>query len=461
MTAPSTDVPHGTVYLSAADRQTEMFISYGLRQSVFDESLIHGILFEPAVVIPDVFHFASNGVYGHLQSHMNQHTQSPLEAAVVKGLVVPAFRDPATADYRTAYEVIGDMGVLGRLDAVKCEAIIGRLDAAAAQGQADGTFRRISWPTHSIGEKFGSRLAKFLFPELDGREDLPPAGAAADLSKLWDRTRRWRTDVLQEAIALGPSHGGFRRSDYQAALGRALGAEGKIDDMSQLLRAAPREQAAALKALCLWINECYHYNQAREFGIGPNWLRYDPELSSATLAAMEIHDRPEVALQRPVVSPEFVEIKVSAPAPPPHVLAHLDGKQLLKVRTDPVGLDYFASLEAWRRNPGSDDAAVAVQGRFAEYARELCKVAAGQAVYTQALMQLRLGRLSGPGQRWVIAAGGAASAVAGSTMGAAPLVALGLGTAAVELAWASYVYLRDRPREMGHTYRVPVELTLT
>jgi hypothetical protein len=71
---------------SVADRQMEGIIS----QEQFDRSLVLAVLFQPYILVPDIFFFISS----LLNFHFNERPMSLFERALQNGIIIPSFRSP-------------------------------------------------------------------------------------------------------------------------------------------------------------------------------------------------------------------------------------------------------------------------------------------------------------------------------------------------------------------------------
>jgi hypothetical protein len=441
-------VPPRTAYLSAADRQTEAFVDLGQLQASFEASLLQNVLFESAVVIPDVFFFISSGLSGHIINRSHGNVSSLLEAAVASGAAIPAFRDHGIGSFRDAYDVIRGQGIRGLLGNDECRRIYRHLDLAMLDGSNEGKFRSVNWPTMSIGTRFEQRLVNFFQPK---GADIPPVDNST-MRSIWQRTERWRRDCLDEARAAGSAGGGFKRGDYMAAIGRSLGIEEVVDDVTQLFRypGLSEDDASALRALCLWMNECYQYNQARAFGADPSWARFRPDLSIATISAMEESD------PNGSPAPQLVETTVTALVPPPQVLLRMNAKQLLDIRTERAGGLYFAALDDWRKNPFDDGATNAVNEEFQNYARVLREKASKQSQYSETPLRQKLVRWDGPSRSLALTAAAAlGSGMSAETRFFTPFIALsGLG-------YATYIWGKERSRKTSYNLKAAVEVNIS
>ena len=435
-------IPPGAVYLSASDRQGEAFIYPDRLRELFDTSLMTNILFEAGAVMPDIFYFISTAVWEHLQRARREDRKSFMEAAIENGFLLAAFRDQACDTFDSAYRQIKDTNVRGTRQDIDCRHVVRMLDRAFASGRDAGKAWACYWPTHSVGEKFEQRLVRFFDPDGDPETDVSPVDDP-EISNLWAQTRAWRTSYLNEARSMQVS--GFRRGDYLSALGKAAGmTDSNVDDVRDIFEATPPASRGAMRALCFWMNECYQFNQAIEFGAIPNVANFHPELSPVTLAALS---RPGMA----DVAPSFVKSEVSAKMPPPRVLVNLDPAKLMAARQGPAANYYFDSLEFWREAPLDSQLTQDVQESFQDYARALQKAAYDQSQYKESLITLTLAKLTTPARTTLNLAG---AAVAGAGLNGLLHTTAALPFLTTTTAgYAAYKWFSDRPRNLAHTIR--------
>lgn len=437
----SNSIPPGTIYLSASDRQGEAFVYRDSLADLFNTSLLTNVLFEAGAVMPDIFFFISTGVWEHLQEAKKDNRASFMEVAVENGLLFSAFREPAYNTFSDAYQQIMDTSVRGTRPNSDCLHIARTLDRSFSRGKDAGKAWPCYWPIHSVGAKFEQRIVRFFDPDGDPETDVSPIDTP-EIRELWARTREWRTSYLNEARGLGVS--GFRRGDYLAVLGRAAGITTPVNDVREIFESIAPESRSAMRALCFWMNECYQFNQAIEFGAIPNVAHFDSILSPVTLAALS---RPGDA----GITPSFHDEEVSARVPPPRVLAKLDAAGLIGVRQGPAANYYFDALEFWRKSPLDPALAQEVKDAFLDYAKALRKVAYDQNQYKESLISLKLAKLSTPARTTLNLAG---AAVAGSglndllqTSAALPFLT------ASTIGYAAYKWFADRPRRMTRVVR--------
>ncbi|MEU6067663.1 hypothetical protein ABZ864_25150 [Streptomyces sp. NPDC047082] len=435
-------LPRGTVYLSALDRQAESFIDPPQRKSVLERSLLSNLLFETAVLIPDIFFFISSGLADHIKCAVDENRESLIGASIAEGVAVSAFRDTDCNDFKTAYETVRDTGIRGLLAPEVCKQIARQLDISARSGKESQDFASTPWPTESVGAMYEQRLASFLQPE----GDVPPA-ETRQIIKLWNDTHHWRHESFDNARARDDS--GFRRGSYMAALGESVGLRGApVDDIGQLFNEVrDPERLLALKVLCYWMNECYSYNQARAFGVMPNFPNFHPELSQVMLTSLEVS-----GVDNPT---GITETTVTARIPPPRVLLGMDPRRLIRVRKQTAGAEYFAALNEWRGDPLNESLRREVETLFKAYARALRMEAAQGSRYTETLLRLKLAHFEGPARKLGAAAAVAASALLSPQIPQfAPYIALG------SFGYATYVWTLDRARRHQHALKAELEVTL-
>ncbi len=179
-----------------------------------------------------------------------------------------------------------------------------------------------------MSAKFGDVVKQCLEtpPEPD-TEGLPERQKTV-LESLWTDTLEWRTSCMDKARELSP--GGLKRGEIMNAVGYHLGFphDKKVDDWRDLMSFA--ESKGVLEpfiAFAKWVNECYHFNQAHEFGAYHNALQYDPVTSIVTRRMLGRNRSRERS---------FKQTKISIDLPPPLLLSHHPRpSDLLKVRSSP------------------------------------------------------------------------------------------------------------------------------
>ncbi|MBO4269840.1 hypothetical protein [Microbispora triticiradicis] len=433
-----------SVYMSVFDRQAESFIEPSSKVSNAESSLLNNLLFEENMLIPDSFFFASRGLLGHIKSASRAGRVSVLEACLANGIAIPAFRDEGCASFSEAYAVVRDAGIAGVLRDSETHQAVARLDRTMARSE---NFRYTHWPTESVGAVFEDNLTRFFQPASDSAAYDTP-----HLREIWERTGPWRYGALNLAKEFRST--GFRRGDYMAMLGQAVGAvEESKNDISHTFAALrdPSENLA-MQVLCFWMNECYSYSQAGSFGVRPNFPNFHEEYSSMTLAALSSDDVQASRIP-------LLERSVVAKIPRKSVLLSMDPAKLVGLRFTPAALDYFAAAEYWRDHPLEEEAFNSVQSAFQTYAATIRREAYQSNKYVETLIRMRLSSFDGPARLLANTVYTALSVGAGALMGsvglpAAPFVLAG------GVAYAAFLWQTDRPRKYSHSLQANAELSM-
>jgi hypothetical protein len=333
------------VYFSVADRQLEPFLD----AHAFERSLVLDVLFQPGILIPDIFCYISRGLERHV---LKSGRQSLFEACLAKNLVIPAFR-ARVRSFQEALAVIrgeGDparaiQGVLGSANAVA-----DRLQFAA---DVNPDFSPAYWPEHDIGGKFEQVVERYLSraepPEIESGSGIDQE----ELKKLWKMTEAWRIDCIHEARdrTREIASVGLRRGEIMNAVGRQLGLpeDHMVDDICELLGLAKSaKESQALQFFWRWVGECYHYNHAKEFGAILSFPSYDPLggliANSVLPVGMPLSITPPVPTLR-----EIVKI------PPLSILLKISPSEIIQVRQD-LGPGYLTAVKTWCREPSEANA---------------------------------------------------------------------------------------------------------
>jgi hypothetical protein len=368
------------VCLAAADRQLESYLD----KDAFERSLVMNVLFQPCVLIPDIFLFISDGIAKHLK----EQNLTLLEAGLESGDIVPSFRDKQTSTFSLALDVLRRQKILGIRDDAKNTAM--RLDKALDRAT---TVNATYWPEYSVAEEY-ERLAVRLL-----RADDPPAlpsqcGIPGErMVELWDATSRWRNECLEEAISetarVGKAKGGLRRGCLMSAVGRELGIigpDGTINDVTELMDAAvsPKEKYA-LHYFCRWFTDIYDYNLSSALGATPNFPDYDPlECAMATQLLCETYREGKT-------SERSDSFRVEAAMPKRESLSALSAQDLLSIKKN-VGIQFMFDLEAWQTRPESQKTRMAVESSLVAYGAALVKEVKRASRDSTGLLQAILGR---------------------------------------------------------------------
>ena len=351
------------VYLSSADASLETYLG----QSAFDRSLLLNLLFQPGVLVPDIFCFISIG----LSKHLERRELSLFEAALQQGLVVPAFRSPAISSFESALEVVEGSGdPEQRIYGIHSQArrVASRLDQAMKFGKG---CKPEYWPSVDLGERFQHVVEKYL-----QTSDPPPLPQGCslqqeDLNALWEYTKRWRIACVQEAIEETRTVAGvgLRRCILLNVIGKDLGLADNahsIENASGLLD-DPRVDPTVKHALhhyVRWLIDCYQYNSATELGAMPDFPEYEP-LSGVVANALL------AAEPQPADEEQASHMRVVVPMPPIDSLLEMNPMVLVGIQNE-RGAAYRSALADWRMKRNSQTEQTLAE-ELRRYADEICQ----------------------------------------------------------------------------------------
>ena len=228
----------------------------------------------------------------------------------------------------------------------RADEIASRLQRAADRNQ---NFKPGYWPTHNVGEKFEQIILKHLMaaepPEISNESRV----SGGEIKGMWSLTKKWRFDCVEEAI--NRTHKlvkvGLRRGELLNAVGRSLGLpnDSTIHDVVDLFDLPQTvQEKRAIKLFCRWVNECYYYNQAIEFGCTPCFPAFD---ESGGLMAVSLLSQENATM--PVSE---VGLRLVVPHPPIKALMDVPANELLAIRDD-LGYQYFFALDNWQKHPNA------------------------------------------------------------------------------------------------------------
>lgn len=379
------------VYFSVADRQLENF----LNEDAFERSLLLNALFQPAILIPDVFFFISRGLERHIFE--SSTPQSLLEACIANGVVIPAFRNPSCSSFNEALYIIRGKGdpkraIRGLRDPQSNDRIANRLQVAARSKD----FLLAYWPQHDVGEKFDQVIERYLVRPEPPQADMYLGINQKYLNTLWKLTERWRLDCVYEAReeTRKIAQRGLRRGEIMNAVGRDLGlpSDCQVNDIAELLEIPLEspEKKQALRVFLRWMCELYQYNQAVEFGTTPNFPNYDP-LSGIVISSAFTEAPSQVELS------SFPTIREGVSLPPMKILLHISPTELIRVRNE-KGPAYFAALRAWQYQPNEAHERE-VRHTLQQYCKEIFEWSMGKQDFSTAILDVLLGSCTTPAQK--------------------------------------------------------------
>lgn len=327
--------------------------------SEFETRLVHGLLLEPGLVMGDAYFFSS----AHLKDHVlgrGQDSISLFEAAMKRGLIIPALRQPAK-DFRAVLGYLRDQQMRGYYDELDplAERLSGSCDLEACQ---------VIWPLRS-GVGYERLVQHCLLSQ-------QPSGVD---SGIWQLTESLRHDGVVEAKRLTmslPGGEGLRRGELIRVAGSLLGVFdlgsqgtiGRDEILSRYARLVGEESIsyAAAREFFDWIDEIHRINFAKSLGARPSVFTSTPSGAGVLQRAM-----PSAAEEG---SPQSVRDQIS------HVIEIPHARLLLKWPPEKLlGARDFG--EAWRdsarrflANPNNGTRHKA-QAALEEYAGELRKLA--------------------------------------------------------------------------------------
>jgi hypothetical protein len=339
------------VYFSASDRQLESYLD----KKSFSQSLVKNICFQDSVLIPDIFFFIS----GPLAEHLHSSSQlTLLEAGIIEGEILPAFRVKGTSNFSDALKIIRKVPIRGvREDA---EDTARRLDRAISSKT-----KIQPWPDWHVGERYAETLRKHLMA------DSPPAIDESVVNrdivkKLWECTERWRIDCVEEAVLFARENDKGLRGTLMAAVLKSLKggtlSDIEVDDVNQLFTAASDDERFFLHFFCRWMTDCYQYNQATEFGAIPNFPEFDP---LDCLMVQSFYPNREAA-----TGTGTGNLEIDVDLPPIELLQKLDPKELI-ARKHNYGCAYLCDLELWQSGNVEDEKDL--RNNLHKYATDLSK----------------------------------------------------------------------------------------
>ena len=180
------------VYFGACDRQMETFLDcYTFRQSI-----VHSVLFQGDLVIPDIYLYISNLLAELIDSE--RYDSRFFNACIRNGAVIPAFRRDTNGSFVDNLKDIQEEGIQGIH--IKAVHIANKLDKVAYGKR----LYSILWPPQQFSVGYKTTIERVLLA------NCIPSGATR-LDQFWEKTREFRAVVVGETIQ--DPIGGFRRGD--------------------------------------------------------------------------------------------------------------------------------------------------------------------------------------------------------------------------------------------------------
>jgi hypothetical protein len=248
---------------------------------------------------------------------------------------------------------------------------------------------------------------------------------------LWKGTKLWRVDCVKEAIELAKKNETGLRGELMATVGRSLKGDvpSKVDDVSQLFDAASDEESFFLHHFCRWMTDCYHYNQATEFGANPNFPGFEP---LECLMVQSFYPKCEAD-----TATGTENLKIDVDFSPIEVLQRIDPLELI-ARKKNWGLKYLCDLDRWQS--GNDGAENDLRKSLNKYATDLSKWASKEENARTDPLSVVVSKLPKMDPAILTASAGTAIAIAGAVSPYVPcLVAIG------GLGYVLYRWRKTRP----------------
>jgi hypothetical protein len=346
------------LYFAQGDSHLRTFMP---RKNSLISDLATRLMLEPEVVIPDSFFTTS----AEIANDLKKDNRSFVWHGLKRKLIVPAFREKSVESFVDNHDrgVVPTTSIGVRKDA---RTIAVNLDAAI-----DGeSTPKITWPD-GVGISFGK-----LMDEQFRREAIDSALWGDKGVALWKRSADLRNRYLDMGwqSEKDPKITGLRRSTLFTVIAADLGFRGDPLDTDKLVASADRRRRSALRAVLLWIDELYNYNQASRFSIKPSF-----PVATAPGALM----MPRLLWPGPGQVSDASDVKPYSHTirwPSRAMLKSVSPDRLLGLRTDQHGEEYIDSLIKFRQTPSEKNwriLEVAVSG----YAEKVCE-AVGSEVHT-------------------------------------------------------------------------------
>jgi hypothetical protein len=317
-----------------------------LDATAFDQSLVLNILFQDKVLVYDGTFFTCHNLIDHLKKRPGY--QSLFEVACGRGLIVPAIRDPKIQSLEESARSLRLQSPGYQLP--EAEKYRDRIIYAVDRSIAAGTTRPFYWPanTRPLGEGYEEVVRKLLY------QDRPPIYIEQSIERtlyfqdLWERTRTWRTDIIDMASRRTLESGqlGLRRQEIFNELGRSLGITPGHRDVTydDLMKICPDN--LPITVFLRWLAQCHFINQARAFDVAINFPIYhldeDCVLDSILRSPRDEAPSKEVGFRCEVTLPAIGRLSQSMP------------DDLIAIRLE-LGGEYLRSLRRWQEEANDDN----------------------------------------------------------------------------------------------------------
>lgn len=347
---------------NAADDCLAPFI--GIQE--FNESLLLNILFQEQVIVGETYFFNSTLIAQHVQGIKGY--PSLFEAAAREGIVVPVFRDPDVVSLRDARQRMKsyygkDFEVVSPALVACLERIISSVDEGRKRTNA------AYWPAKDdldLGESYELLIRSQLQTDEMPACVSPGSDREALFRRVWDGSKRWRFDCVEEAVKKTRAKGsnGLQRLELMSTFGRRFGVLSPTNNVlpTDILARCDGETRLVAEIFMKWITQIHQLNYARAFDSSVNFPVYNLEQD---FILDTIHRSP---LDEPPPGAEGFRCGVYLP--PIHLLASRPPNELIAIRRE-LGLAYTNSLARWRDHPSGDNQEV-VKACLKDYCQQIC-----------------------------------------------------------------------------------------
>jgi hypothetical protein len=351
-------MPNVTDYylFTAADQPASVLSG----RNEFETRLVHGLLLEPGLVLPDTYFFSSAGLLKHVFKKPGE--VSLFELALEKGLVVPALRQPASS-FTEVITYLREQQLQGQYD--ELDDLASRL----SQFQKLDT-DRILWPN-----QVGVSYEKLIELCLRGPE---PSGVD---SQIWKLTENLRADAITKALRITKERSegdGLRRGELYRAVGSILGVldleDSRVVGRAKILmRYAAKVgkssiQYRAAKEFFDWIDEIHRTNTARSLGVRSSIFASSSDTLAVLQTAMPSPGKNSQQQQQP--SSDGIDHVIRIPSV--ERLLQGDPRALLEVRD--YGVDWRTAATRFITKP-NDQTRHSAEKALESYEKQLQKFA--------------------------------------------------------------------------------------
>lgn len=315
--------------------------------------LIHSLLFEREVIVPDVYFSNSMFIHQHIKDRPNSH--SLLEVAIQNGVVRPALREDASS-FEGILGYLRRENVFGLLTPTTADYLATRLDMNLDKARLE-----LRWPER-MAESYERLVSDVL-----SNDSAPGRGTAQIDRDVWAATGRYRVEGLELARQIAnerPNNYGIRRADLLRAVALQAGVIGDSDATpteDQITTKSSPESAKHVGRFITWIDELYFANQSLRFDYPPTNTSSQKGDIALVADASDPDDDANLCLPT-----STLEVTVDIPTLP--TLLRLEPRRFLELREH--GLDWYARAHTFVRAP-SDQTRMAAESALEDFAAQV------------------------------------------------------------------------------------------